>query len=364
MRIGAIPTSLLEWAIERLDLAPVPAVEVMFGMLHSRAIMAGVELGIFAALQPGPASYAELATRLRLQPNGTRLLCDALVAARYLRRERTGRYRLRRRARRYLVPAAHHYVGHFVAYNYDQWDWVSHLEAVVRDGASLDVHHTLGQADATSGSGSWAKYMEGLADLAREAAPEIAAKVPMPPRRRGAPRMLLDVGGGHGIFSAALCRRYLDLRAEVLDLPACVAAGEPIARRYAGPDAAARVRYRTGDALVGPLGPDAGYDVALVFQLLHHLPPTAIPDLFARVVQALRPGGWVSVIDLLEPRGGQPPAALTAYSALYFHLTSGGESYTPEQVEAWLRGAGCRTVRRVPLLRVPGQSLIAGQRAP
>lgn len=359
MRIGAIPTTLLEWVIETFDLAPVPAVEVMFGMLHSRAIMAGVRLGIFQALASGPVSPTDLAARLKLQPNGTRLLCDALVAAQYLRRDRAGCYRLRTRARRYLVAPSRHYIGHFIEYNYDQWDWMTQLDEVVRAGVALDVHHTLGQG---VGSGSWTAYMEGIADLAREAAPEIAAKVPIPPRRDGAPRTLLDVGGGHGIFSAALCTRHSDLTAEVLDLPASVAAGEPIARRYAGPTVARRLRYRAGDALAGPLGSDASYDGVLIFQLLHHLPPTSIPALFASVMQALRPGGWVSVIDLLEPAHGRPPGALAAYTALHFHLTSGGESYTPEQVEAWLRGAGCGTVRRIPLLRVPGQPLIAGQR--
>lgn len=362
MRIGAVPTSLLEWAVVRLNLAPIPAVEAVFGMLHSRAIMAGVRLGVFAALEAGDASAAELAVRLNLEPEGTRLLCNALVAGRYLRREGSGHFALRPLARRYLLPSSPHYVGHYVEYNYDQWEWVSRLEEVVRSGQGLDIHHVLGTANAAGVPGSWSRYMEGLADLARDAASEIAAKVPMPERKDGSPRTLLDVGGGHGTFSVALCRRYPDLCAEILDLPDSVIAGEPIARRYAGPVVGRRIHYQAGDALAGPLGPSASYDVILIFQLLHHLPMADIPGLLARAIEALRPGGWVALLDLLEPARGRPPDAAAAYAALHFHVTSRGRSYTPEQVEAWLREAGCVTVRRTPLLRVPGQPIIAGQR--
>lgn len=364
MRIGAIPTSPIEWLAARLNLVPTPAVEALFGMVHSRVIMAGVRLGLFAALEEGPVTSSGLAAKLGLQPEGTRLLCDGLVAARYVVRDRRGRYGLGRVARRYLRPASPHYVGHYIEYNYDQWDWLSHLEDAIRTGHALNIHDVLGHKDPADVPGSWSRYLEGLADLARETAGEIAAKIPVPARPRGQPRMVLDVGGGHGVFSAALCRRYADLRAEVLDLPEAATAGEPIARRYAGPEAAQRIRYRIGDALAGPLGPDEAYDDVLVFQLLHHLPEAEIPELFARALAALRPGGWVCVIDLLEPLPGKAPDAATAYASLHFYVTSHGRGYTADDVGRWLRQAGCARVRRIPLLRLPGQPLVAGQKRP
>jgi SAM-dependent methyltransferase len=249
-------------------------------------------------------------------------------------------------------------VGHYVEYNYDQWEWVGHLEEAVRSGQALDVHQTLD----IGGGGGWTRYLEGLADIARGAAPEIAAKVPMPARQRNRPRRVLDIGGGHGTFSVALCRRFPDLEAEILDLPPSAAAGEPIARRYAGPRVGDRIHYRPGDALCGSLGTPGSYDAVLIFQLLHHLPAERLPDLFQRAVAVLRPGGTLAVVDLLEPPHGRPPDATSAYAALHFHLTSGGQSYTPEHVEAWMARAGCVGIRRRPLLRVPGQPLIWGRR--
>jgi ubiquinone/menaquinone biosynthesis C-methylase UbiE len=363
MRIGVIPTSALEWLVARLNLAPVPAVEALFGMLHSRIIMAGVRLGIFTALGSSCATAAELAMRLDLQPEGTRLLCNALTAAGYLRRDSSGRYRLRPIAQRYLVPSSPHYTGHYVEYNYDQWEWIARLEEIISTGEAIDLHRELGAPDFARVPGNWSRYLEGLADLAQEVAPEIAAKVPIAGREKGARRFLLDVGGGHGIFSAALCRRYPELNAEVLDLPQAVAAGEPIARRYAGPLVANRIRFRAGDALAGPLGAPDSYDAVLIFQLLHHLSPNDISGLLCRAVETLRPGGWLTVTDLLEQHAGRAPEAMSAYTALLFRVTSRGQSYTPEQIEDWLRAAGCSQVRRLSLLRVPGQQMITGQRA-
>lgn len=368
MRMGAIPTTTLEWLAARLNLVPLPAADALFGMLHSRILMAGVRLGLFAALEDGPAYATDLAARLKLDSTGTRLLCDALVAARYLTRAHDGRYAASRVIRRYLLPASPHYLGDYLEYNYDQWEWVTHLEDVVRGAAPLDMHHALGEmrADGAPGEvpGSWARYMGGLAELAGAGAGEVALRLPFAsPRDAATPRRLLDIGGGHGRFSIALCRRYPDLTAEILDLPACVAAAEPIARKLAGLEVAPRLRYRAGDVLNGSLGPDDAYDGALIFQLLHHLPHDAAPGLIQRAVRVVRPGGWVALLDLLEPEPGHARDALSAYTALYFHLTSRGASYTASQIRGWLREAGCAEVRTIPLLCVPGQPLIAGRRA-
>jgi tRNA A22 N-methylase len=44
---------------------------------------------------------------------------------------------------------------------------------------------------------------------------------------RGA-RDLLDIGGSHGYYSVALCRRHPTLRAVILDLPQAVVHAETI----------------------------------------------------------------------------------------------------------------------------------------
>jgi len=112
----------------RLNLAPRPVAELMWGMGTSRALIAAARLGVLAELAKGPATLEELAARCGLEPE----------------------------------PA-----------------------------------------------GPAAEVARRLALLGR--APS-----------------LLDVAGGHGWYSAELCRRHPGLRATVLDLPGSAAIGREI----------------------------------------------------------------------------------------------------------------------------------------
>src|SRR5437762_687641 len=81
----------------------------------------------------------------------------------------------------------------------------------------LDVHAAMSGDD-------WGLYQRGMRAQATFAVPEVARRTPVP---RGA-RDMLDIGGSHGYFSVALCRRHAGLRATVLDLPAAVAHAAPL----------------------------------------------------------------------------------------------------------------------------------------
>ncbi len=189
--------------------------------------------------------------------------------------------------------------------------------------------------------------MTGQRELARLSAAEVARKLPLPAK----PRRLLDIGGGHGGYSAALCRRYPELTATVLDLPGSAAIGREFT---AAAGLADRVRFRDGDAVTADLG--EGYDAVLCFNLVHHLEPAQVSALFGRVSAALRPGGTLAVLDVFaEP--GRRAAAHADVLALFVYLSSGAQVHTPGQLAGWLRDAGFGPPRAVRLLRIPGLSL-------
>ena len=121
-----------------------------------------------------------------------------------------------------------------------------HFEQFVKTGEPLDFH-------ATMTPEQWQIYQRGQRDHARLAADEVARRTRVP---RGATAML-DVGGAHGLFSVALCRKHPGLRATVLDLAPAVEASAPL---LAEEGLGARVVHRVGDALTDDLGEDA-YDM-------------------------------------------------------------------------------------------------------
>jgi 2-polyprenyl-3-methyl-5-hydroxy-6-metoxy-1,4-benzoquinol methylase len=342
MRLALRAANPVEWAALRAGLVPGAAAEAWGGMALSGVLVAAVRTGVTARLARRPSTAAELAADLGLDPLPTRLLLDCLRSAGHVT-FRAGRYRLSRASRRWLDPQSGLSVSGFVAGTADYWDWWSELDGVTRSGKPVGHH------DAPPGDPYWRRYICGQLELARLSAAEVARKLRLP---RGA-QSLLDIGGGHGWYSAQLCRRYPRLTATVLDLPGSAAVGREI---IAGAGLASQVRYRDGDATTADLG--GGYDAVLCFNLIHHLPPHEVARLFGRVHEALVPGGTLAVLDTFTEPGRRAPAAAN-FLGLFFYLSSGSQVYTPAQLSGWLRAAGFGAPRRVRMRRIPGQAMYA-----
>ena len=97
---------------------------------------------------------------------------------------------------------------------------------------------------------------------------------------------VLDLGGGHALYSIALLEKYPELSITVQDLPEVI----PVARQNAGAyGVEERLEFRGADFIEEALG--TGYDVVLCFNILSGKERTAI--ILPKVLQALKPGGRV-----------------------------------------------------------------------
>ena len=222
--------------------------------------------------------------------------------------------------------------------------------------AAADVEHLPGARRQPQLPGHFAGAQPG--ELARLSAAEVARKLRLP---AGA-RELLDIGGGHGLYSMELCRRHPGLTATVLDLPGSAAVGREI---VAAAGMADRVRFADGDATAGDLGTSAGrgsgYDAVLCFNLVHHLTPAQIAALFGTVHEALAPRGTLAVMDAFADPARRASAAAN-FLGLFVYLSSGSQVHTPAELRGWLREAGFATPRRIRVLRIPGLALyVAGK---
>lgn len=309
-------------------------------MALSGVLATAVRTGMTARLARQPCTAAELASGLGLDPVPARMVLDCLRSAGHVT-ERGGRYRLSRQSRRWLDPESPLSVARFVAGTADYWDWWAGLDEVTRYGQPVG-HHSAPPDDTY-----WKRYINGQFELARLSAAEVARKLRLPPGARS----LLDIGGGHGWYSAELCRRYPDLTATVLDLPGSAAVGREIIAR-AG--LSGRVRHRDGDVTRDELG--SGYDAVLCFNLVHHLTDDQIVGLFKGIYAALVPGGVFAVMDGFAKPGRRAPNAGCVLS-LFVYLSSGSEVHSPRELRAWLNTAGFGVPRKIRILRIPGQAL-------
>jgi SAM-dependent methyltransferase len=341
MRIGAIPDSLVERLGLLLGKVPTPIGESLFSMPVARSLQVAQRTGILAALAEGPREPAELAEDLGLQATGTLRVLDVVATVGHVRQNPDGTYEMTKSGHRWLDPRSGTYLGDFLADTYEYWDWYAGLEDLVRDGKHVELH---GKAPDDP---YWQSYIRGQYQLARLSSAEVAKAIPL---ARGA-HSLLDVAGAHGEYSMALCRRHEGLRATIVDLPGSAAVGEEIVAEAGMGD---RVRHLVGDMF--EVDYDGPYDGALCFNIIHHLSPDQIQALFRRVHAVLRPGSPLCILDLYDRPGGKQ-ANLASILGLFFHLTSGADTYTVDEVSRWMGESGygkveVKSFRNLPDLRL------------
>lgn len=341
MRLGAIPDGLIERIGLRLGRLPTPIGEAMFSMPIARSLQVAQRTGIFAALAEGPREPTELAEHLGLQPTGTLRVLDVIATLGHVRQLPDGRYEMTKSGRTWLDPRSDTYLGDFLADTYEYWDWYAGLEDLVREGRHVELH------EKAPDDPYWQSYIRGQYQLARLSSAEVAKSIPL---AKGA-HSILDVAGAHGEYSMALCRRHEGLRATIVDLPGSARVGEEIVAEAGMRD---RVRHLVGDMF--EVDYDGHYDGALCFNIIHHLSPEQIQALFHRIRAVLRPGAPLCVLDLYDRPGGNR-ATLASILGLFFHLTSGADTYTVDEVSRWMRecgygGATVKSFRTQPDLRL------------
>ena len=345
MKYGLIPTNILERLALWSGKLPVPMMDALFGPMKTRAIMAGVTLGIFEGLRDGPLSADVLASRLTLDAGALDLLLRTLVMCEYLTHQQS-RFALSPLARRTMLHDAPMPLVGYMRFNYEQLKFLDHLEALVRTGRGLDFHETMTDPQ------SWADYQRGMLEAAHFAAPIVAARVPVPRQATS----LLDLAGSHGLLGAAICRRHPPLRSTVIDLPQAVVHARRLAETAGIADI---VTHRDGNLLTSDLGRD--HDVVLLSNILHHFRPETNQAILARVRDALRRDGVVAIWELEAPRRDSPVTSGDG-AALYFRLTSTAGAYHGDEYAGWLREAGFERITVVRPALAPGNVLVTARR--
>jgi SAM-dependent methyltransferase len=343
MRLGAVPENPIEWVIARLNVAPRPLLETQMAYTLARLIMVATKLGVFEALAERSATPQEVAARCGTNSVGTEKLLFALAGAGYVRSE-NGRYALTHVSRKWLLAESPRSIADKLLLQFHEWDWLERAEDYVRTGEPLELH-------SMTDDEQWDLYQRGMRAMANAFAGEAVRRMPVPKDATD----MLDIGGSHGYYSVALCRRNERLRSVILDLPQAVEHAAPLLAAEGMGD---RVVHLAGDALTEDLGTDA-YDLVLVAQLVHHFSEAQNRDLAARIARALRPGGVHAVLDEFRPRSAKDAGQVGALLEFYFALTSQSGTWAVEEISDWQRQAGLSPRRPIRLRTAPGVGIQA-----
>jgi SAM-dependent methyltransferase len=333
VHLGIIPDNPTEWKALASRQPPLPFFETHFALARARAIMAATKLGVFESLSRHAATPVEIADRCGTDAVATQKLLIALAGSGYLL-HRDGQYALTPAARTWLLTESPSSVVDTVLFAFDEWELMAHVEDYVRTGIPLELHQCMTGVQ-------WAHYQRSMRALAGLTAHEVAQVIPVP----GDATDMIDVGGAHGRYSIALCRRYSRLRSVILDLPEAVRVAAPLLATEKMGD---RVVNLEADALLHDFGTES-YDVVLLCNLAHHFSAAENAALFRRLGRALRPRGVFAVVEPMRLETGNSAGQFAALNELYFGATSRSGTWAAHDTASWQRDAGLQPAEPVML---------------
>jgi SAM-dependent methyltransferase len=324
MKLGMVPENLPERIALTSGILPPGIFESWFGIMLARTVMVATRLDVFEWLASGPLTADEVAQHCGTHPRATEKLLNALVGVGCVL-VRDKRYRLRRSARSWVLKDGANSFRDQNLLHFLEWHWWEHCEEYVRTGKPLRVHQTMRDEE-------WGIYQRGMRSGIQMMAHWVAGHLPLP---RSATQML-DIGGSHGYFSVAICRRYPQLQATILELPDAVRHAAPLlAREGMG----TRVVHREGNALTEELG-TAVYDLVFMAAVVHHFDDGTNRELMKRIGRALKPGG---IVAIWEPVRQDPAGSIRQIGGLmdlFFGFFSEAGTWSRAEVDGWFESAG------------------------
>jgi 3-hydroxy-5-methyl-1-naphthoate 3-O-methyltransferase len=317
---------------ERPD--PDDVLELFLGFWISRTVMAAVELGVFEALEAGPHTLDAAQAALGLPARAARALLDTCVAVGLLDKDTGGQYANSALASAYLHSGSEYSLRNYVLD--ERWCWAAwgRLEDALRSGSQQlppddEGYHAFPED----------YFLDFLHGHSLAMGERLAEAVDLSEARRA-----MDVGGGSGAVSIALCRRFPDLSAVIVDQPPVVARASAHVER-AG--LSHRIATHPANLFADPL-PD-GCDVAVVANVLHDFSPGRCQEILARVAAALSTGGRVVVLEIVPDDDRRRPPLAVAFATAMVVNTAGGDAHTAAQYRGWLEEAGFTGISLTPI---------------
>ena len=147
-------------------------------------------------------------------------------------------------------------------------------------------------------------------------------------------KSLLDLGGGHGLYSVGFAQKYPELDITLLDLPAVVPVARETAAYFGRTD---RIRMVEGDFMSGEIGSD--FDVVFCANVIG---PRNLPQVLPTIRRALCPGGILQVRNRVAD---VTDCLDNALAKLVWAVRGGRELWTREQWRCVVEENGFRNFK-------------------
>jgi predicted O-methyltransferase YrrM len=300
---------------------------------------------LFNLLADDPLTLKQLGEKLQIAERPTVVLTTALKAMELLFQDAAGQIQLTPRARSFLLGSSEFDISDYLRLSGQTPGVLAIVERLRANCPATSVTSAdetpwifkPGSTSAMDAAETARFFTLGLAGRAKIVAPYLA-----PAAALNDAKLLVDVGGGTGIYAIACLLHYPKLRAIVWDRPAVLAVAAEYAAHY---DVADRLELRAGDMFTDPVPADA--DVLLLSNILHDWDAPDCQRLIQRLAESLPSQGRLLIHDVYLHDALDGPLHVALYSAALFSVTE-GRAYSAAEYRGWLEKAGLLPGEIVP----------------
>lgn len=311
--------------------------EMSRGYWNSAVLRAGIKLGVFPLLDNGPLPASGVAAEIGAAPRFVEAFLEASVALGLLEREGDA-FRTSAMGSAFLIPGRPEYVGDLVLHITNYWHTWGNLDRLIVEGRT-ELPFENGFTDAPT---YWTDYMRGQHNRAAAGQGKyLVDSVDL----RGRAKML-DLGGGAGSYSIALCGANPGLKSLVVDQKEPLEVARPLVEAHNLQD---QITLVEGDFFDLDLGTDS--DVALLSGVVLIKSESECRKAFQLAYDALVPGGLLIVQDFMRVDYSAQRSFMDIMMDMYVIVgfDPGAGDRHGDAYASWLRETGFTSVNQTPL---------------
>ncbi|MBW2218978.1 MAG: methyltransferase [Deltaproteobacteria bacterium] len=304
---------------------------------------AAVKLDVFTAIGNDKMTYREAAGKLSLDPRAVGMLLNALCAMALLEKVE-GAYINTSESKKFLSKDSPGYIGYMIMHHHNLVESWSRLDESVASGRPVRTRSSFDDEEYRE------SFLMGMFNIAMGIAPQVAKIIDLSGRKH-----LLDLGGGPGTYAIHFCKHNPELKATVFDLPTTRPFAQKTIARFGMDD---NITFFDGnyinDSIIGT------FDVAWLSHILHAENQDDCERIIQKTVLSLKPGGMIIIHDFILENTKDGPLFPALFSLNMLLGTSGGRSYSEQELVAMLAGAGAEQIHRSSFCGPTDSGIITG----
>ena len=348
MKLSPVAQNPLEWLALKAGLVPQPLAYSHFGFLISKFLLEAVDKGVFEAIGRNKVSLQHITKSCAINERATRSLLGVLASMGLLQ-VKDDLVSLTASSKKWVLkdsPQSLYWLMMFD--NRVCLKWMDYTGTFLMTGKGLQYHESFTEEE-------WFYYQKAMEAAAAVTSKEAVKKIPV---STGA-TTLLDIGGSHGLYSVALCKKHPGLQSVILDLPPAVDKAKEILKGY---NMADRIKHQPGNILTDDIG-EGVYDNVLMASVAHHFTIEENLLVAEKVYKALKPGGYFTILEVLRPGGiTLNNDMLSAVGDFFFAMSSTSGLWSLDEIKQWQSQAGFKQYSKKRFVTIPGYVAVTGQK--